>query len=158
MVEELRKAAIVIDVQNSGRAVGVADPGARPGREDLMAAVSQLTPTVGVTAACAALGVVRASFYRQLVPNLLSARPSSARALTQQERATVRDLLNSPRFVNAAPAAIQATLLDEGRYLCSTRTLYRLLAKDGATRERRDQLTHPIYQKPELLAHAPNQL
>ena len=123
-----------------------------------MAAVSQLTPTVGVAAACAALGVARASFYRQLVPNLLSARPSPARALTQQERATVRDLLNSPRFVDTAPAAIQATLLDEGRYLCSTRTMYRLLAQDGATRERRDQLTHPIYQKPELLANGPNQL
>ena len=96
-----------------------------------MAAVSQLTPTVGVAAACAALGVARASFYRQLVPNLLSAkRPSPARALTQQERDTVRDLLNSPRFVDAAPAAIQVTLLDEGRYLCSTRTMYRLLAQD----------------------------
>ena len=123
-----------------------------------MAAVSQLTPTVGVAAACAALGVARASFYRQLVPNLLSARPSPARTLTQQERATVRDLLNSPRFVDAAPAAIQAILLDEGQYLCSTRTMYRILAQDGATRERRDQLTHPIYQKPELLAHGPNQL
>jgi putative transposase len=70
----------------------------------------------------------------------------------------VRVVLNSERFQDCAPAAIQATLLDEGQYLCSTRTMYRLLEKDGATRERRDQLIHPEYQKPELLANAPNQL
>ena len=123
-----------------------------------MEAVSQLTPTVGVAAACAALGVPRASFYRQPVYGPNPARPSPARALSKQERETVRDLLNSPRFVDCAPAAIQATLLDEGQYLCSARTMYRLLAADGATRERRDQLTHPPYQKPELLATGPNQL
>jgi putative transposase len=67
-------------------------------------------------------------------------------------------VLNSERFQDCAPAVIQATLLDEGEYLCSTRTMYRLLEEDGATRERRDQLTHPAYQKPELLATAPNQL
>ena len=123
-----------------------------------MEAVAQLSPTVGVAAACAALGVPRASFYRQPVYGPAPARPVPARALSNQERQTVRDLLNSPRFVDCAPAAIQATLLDEGQYLCSTRTMYRLLAQDGATRERRDQLTHPPYQKPELLATGPNQL
>ena len=123
-----------------------------------MEAVAQLSPAVGVAAACAVLGVPRTSFYRRPIYGPAPARPAPARALSQPERETVRDLLNSPRFVDCAPAAIQATLLDEGQYLCSTRTMYRLLAADGATRERRDQLTHPPYQKPELLATAPNQL
>jgi putative transposase len=78
--------------------------------------------------------------------------------LNAEERETVREVLNSVRFQDCAPAAIQATLLDEGQYLCSTRTMYRVLNQDGASRERRDQLTHPAYRKPELLATAPNQL
>lgn len=132
-----------------------------------MDAVSQLAPTVGVESACDVLGVARASFYRQrplpgpmlaAPPLPLPVRPTPARALSAGERQAVRDVLNSERFQDCAPAAIQATLLDEGQYLCSTRTMYRLLEEDGATRERRDQLTHPAYQKPELLATAPNQL
>jgi putative transposase len=74
------------------------------------------------------------------------------------ERGSVRAVLNSERFQDCSPAAIQATLLDEGQYLCSTRTMYRVLEEDGGTRERRHQLIHPQYQKPELLASAPNQL
>ena len=62
------------------------------------------------------------------------------------------------RFQDRSPAAVQATLLDEGQYLCSTRTMYRILEQEGESRERRDQLVHPAYQKPELLATAPNQL
>jgi putative transposase len=126
-----------------------------------MEAVHQLAPTVGIESACEVLGVARASFYRQPVfgPALpVPSRPSPARALSKEERETVRAVLNSTRFQDCAPAAIQATLLDEGHYLCSTRTMYRVLEQDGATRERRDQLTHPAYQKPELLATAPNQL
>ena len=125
-----------------------------------MDAVQQLAPTVGIESACDALGVVRASFYRRPVfgPMPLVIRPSPARALGEQERETVRAVLNSARFQDCAPAAIQATLLDEGQYLCSTRTMYRVLNNDGASRERRDQLTHPEYRKPELLATAPNQL
>jgi len=125
-----------------------------------MNAVDQLAPTVGIASACEALGVARASFYRQPVfgPMPLQIRPSPARALSAEERETVRDVLNSVRFQDCAPAAIQATLLDEGQYMCSTRTMYRVLNEDGASRERRDQLTHPAYQKPELLATAPNQL
>jgi putative transposase len=125
-----------------------------------MNAVDQLAPTVGIASACEALGVARASFYRQPVfgPMPLQIRPTPARALSREERETVRDVLNSSRFQDCAPAAIQATLLDEGQYLCSTRTMYRVLNEDGASRERRDQLTHPEYQKPELLATAPNQL
>jgi len=141
----------------------MADPNHRPGREALMDAVRQLVPTVGVESACEALGVARAAFYRQPVfgpalPATVIPRPAPARALGAEERETVRAVLNSARFQDCAPAAIQATLLDEGQYLCSTRTMYRLLEQDGSTRERRDQLTHPAYQKPELLATTPNQL
>ena len=67
-------------------------------------------------------------------------------------------VLHEERFQDWAPAAVQATLLDEGNYLCSTRTMYRILKQEGETRERRDQAIHPAYQKPELLANAPNQL
>ena len=123
-------------------------------------AVDQLAPTVGIASACDVFGLPRASFYRRPVfgPMPLKIRPSPARALTLDERTIVRSVLNSTRFQDCAPAAIQATLLDEGQYLCSTRTMYRVLSEDGASRERRDQLTHPAYQKPELLATAPNQL
>src|SRR5450631_3799956 len=132
-----------------------------------MDAVLQLSSTVGIESACDVLGVARASFYRQrpLLGPALSvpfsvpvARPIPARALSFAERATVRALLNSERFQDCSPAAVQAALLDEGQYLCSTRTMYRVLEQDGASRERRDQLTHPEYQKPELLATTPNQL
>jgi putative transposase len=126
-----------------------------------MNAVDQLAPTVGIASACEALGVARASFYRQPVfgPALpVPPRSIPVRALSTEERQTVRAVLNSERFQDCSPAAIQATLLDEGQYLCSTRTLYRVLQQDGSTRERRDQLIHPPYQKPELLATAPNQL
>jgi putative transposase len=133
----------------------------------MMDAVLQLSSTVGIESACAVLGVSRASFYRQrplLGPALSvpipapAARAVPARALSFEERESVRGVLNSERFQDCSPAAIHATLLDEGQYLCSTRTMYRVLEEDGATRERRDQLTHPQYQKPELLATAPNQL
>ncbi len=129
-----------------------------------MAAVMQLSSTVGVESACDALGVARASFYRQRprlgpTPSVARAvRPVSVRALSFGERESVRAVLNCERFQDCAPAAIHATLLDEGQYLCSTRTMYRILQEDGATRERRDQLTHPPYQQPELPATAPNQL
>jgi putative transposase len=132
-----------------------------------MDAVSQLAFTVGIESACDVLGVARASYYRQrplLGPHLSVsacvslARPTPARALSAEELLAVRAVLNSERFQDCSPAAINATLLDEGQYLCSTRTMYRILEDDCATRERRDQLTHPQYQKPELLATAPNQL
>jgi Integrase core domain len=80
------------------------------------------------------------------------------RALSVAEQQTVREVLHSPRFQDAAPAAVYATLLDEGTYHASERTMYRLLAAEGETRPRRDQLVHPTYQKPELLATAPNQV
>jgi putative transposase len=133
----------------------------------LSAAITELTPIVGTRAACHALGVVRSSFYRQrpkptdtllvtLPPGAL--RPAPARALSSQERATVLGYLHEERFQDRSPAAIYATLLDEGVYPCSIRTFYRVLESQGQNRERRNQLTHPPYHKPELLATAPNQL
>jgi putative transposase len=68
------------------------------------------------------------------------------------------DALNSERFVDQAPAEVYATLLDEGVYLCSQRTMYRTLAKEGQVRERRAQLQHPTYKRPELLARQPNEV
>ena len=80
-------------------------------------------------------------------------------ALSEAERGAVLEVLHSERFVDLSPEETYATLLDEGTYLCSTRTMYRLLkAKHGGVRERRDQLTHPPYAKPELLAERPNEL
>jgi transposase InsO family protein len=82
-----------------------------------------------------------------------------ARALSPSEREAVLAELHSERFVDCSPAQVWATLLDEGRYLASERTMYRLLAaRHGGVRERRDQLTHPPYQRPELLAERPNEL
>ena len=134
-----------------------------------MDAVTALAPTVGILSACDALGVARASYYRQRPvlgppaspapePALPASRPAPARALSPAERASVLTVLHAERFQDRSPAAVQATLLDEGQYLCSTRTMYRILEQEGESRERRDQLVHPPYQKPELLATAPNQL
>lgn len=133
-----------------------------------MDAVTHLAPTVGVAAACDFLGVARASFYRQrpvLGPPAIPVQPPSpseraipARALSLEERADVLAVLHEERFQDRSPAAVHATLLDEGQYLCSTRTMYRILEQQGESRERRDQLVHPAYKKPELLATAPNQL
>ena len=80
------------------------------------------------------------------------------RALSPTERAAVLEVLHAPRFQDAAPATVYATLLDEQVYLASERTMYRLLAAEGEARPRRDQLVHPTYAKPELLATAPNQV
>jgi putative transposase len=116
-----------------------------------------------IASACAALGVARASVYRRRAkaarpPVPRPARPSPPRAINAEEQSKIRNLLRSPRFVDQAPAEIYATLLDEGIYLCSIRTMYRILVQAGEVRERRNQLRHPHYQKPELLATAPNQV
>jgi len=120
-----------------------------------------LSKHVGKRAACQALGVARASLYRYAQPTgsrIPIPRPSPPRALSGEERAAILDQLNSERFMDQAPAQIYATLLDEGQYLCSVRTMYRILGQHQQVRERRRQLTHPIYQKPELLATGPNQV
>ena len=127
-----------------------------------MAAVTELATAVGTRAACRALFASRASHYRQRRAAICSAktnpRPSPPRALAPAERETVLAHLHGERFQDCSPAAVNATLLDEGQYLCSIRTMYRMLEEKGESRERRDQFTHPPYQKPELLATAPNQL
>jgi putative transposase len=121
--------------------------------------VLELAPVVGLVAACAALAVSRATFYRgQLPPTPRKPRPTPHRALPADERAHVLAVLNSERFADKAPAQVWADLLDEDKHLCSVRTMYRILAASGAVRERRDQLRHPHYAKPELLATAPNQV
>jgi putative transposase len=124
-----------------------------------MAAVEGLAPDVGVRAACDALGVHHSAFYRKRKPaRLVEPRPAPPRALSAAERGVVLAHLHEERFQDRSPAAVHATLLDEGVYPCSTRTMYRILAAHGETGDRRDQRTHPVYQKPELLATAPNQL
>ena len=124
-----------------------------------MIAVQPLAAQVGVAPACQALGVSRASFYRRQrsTPGHQQPRPTPARALCEAEREQILDVLAGPRFVDRAPAEVVATLLDEGHYLCSERTMYRILAADQPVRERRNQRDHPPYTKPELVATGPNQ-
>ena len=153
-----------------------------------MTAVSELTSQLGVAAACQSLAVPRSSFYRShqssspkadlVAPEVDLVAPEaiqhsgvispkvdppspptlSPRALSEEEQSVVRETLNSPRFRDQAPREVYATLLDEERYLCSWRTMYRILEKNHQVRERRDQLRHPNHAKPELVATAPNQL
>ena len=129
-----------------------------------MSAVPALAERVGVQRACTALGVPRSTLYRHRRQarggprRPPSPRPTPARALSVDERRQTLEILHSPRFVDASPAEVHATLLDDGRYLCSVRTMYRLLASQGEVRERRRQLRHPRYRKPELLATGPNQV
>jgi len=123
-----------------------------------MQATEELAPEVGIAPVCEALGVPRASLYRRRRPRKEPRRTTPARALSEPERQEVLQVLHSERFVDAAPAQVHATLLEEGRYLCSTRSMYRLLADHGEVRERRDQLQHPHYAKPEIVATAPKEV
>jgi len=124
-------------------------------------AVNELASVVGTRAACAALAISRATHYRRDKEPMLgppAPRPSPPRTLSAIEQATVLDFLNSERFIDASPAQTYATLLDEGMYFASERTMYRILAAADEVRERRNQRCHPIYARPELLAVGPNQL
>jgi putative transposase len=127
-----------------------------------MAAAAEVTPEVGTAPICRALGVARASVYRRRRPPASRPkreRPTPARALAPSERQAVLDVLHSERFCDRSPHEVHATLLEqEGRYLCSTRTMYRILTSNDEVRERRDQLRHPHYAKPELVASGPNQV
>ena len=124
-----------------------------------MALVDESARELGVKATCTALGVPRASYYRARGPRPeRKPRPRPARALSTEERSEVLAALHEPRFVDVAPAEIYARLLDEGTYLCSERTFYRILADESEVRERRAQRIHPRYAAPELLATGPNQL
>lgn len=127
-----------------------------------MKAAVDLSRHVGKQPACEALGVPRATFYRQqgaADPPGSGARPVPPLALTPVERQAVLELLHTERFQDKAPHEVYATLLDEGQYHCSIRTMYRILqATHGAVPERRRGHRHCNYQKPELLATGPNQV
>ncbi len=126
-----------------------------------MQATSELSKKVNVRAACSALAVSRATFYRHRSPSPRPARerPRPPLALNAEERQKVVDVLHSPRFVDRSPRQVWATLLDDDQeYLCSPRTMYRILEAEGELRERRNQRRHPAYEKPELVATAPNQV
>jgi putative transposase len=125
----------------------------------VIATVTQIGPQLGIAPTCAALGLPRATYYRRRRPQSARApRRPSPRALSGAERTAVLAQLHEPRFVDLAPAEVYATLLDEGAYLCSERTMYRLLAEHAEVRERRDQLRHLTHAAPELLACRPNEL
>ncbi len=127
-----------------------------------MEAVESLAPAVGVAPACRAMGASRAVLYRRRRPPVdkpvrKATRPHP-RALSDEERQRVLQILHCEEFIDRSPAAVYAELLDRGTYVCSTRTMYRVLDQESEVRERRDQLRHPQYRKPELLATAPNQV
>ena len=133
-----------------------------------MIVAAELAPAIGIAVACHALGISRAGFYRRRQPPITTdfadiavmptTRRASPRSLSPTEEHDILEMLNSPRFVDLAPAQIHTALLDEGVYVCSTRTMYRILDDAQEVRERRDQLRHPTYHKPELIATAPNQV
>jgi putative transposase len=127
-----------------------------------MSAITVTDSEGGTAQLCQSLGVSRASLYRSRQPKALrEPRPRRAkhpRALDPMERQAVLDMLHSERFCDQSPAEVHATLLEEKTYLCAPRTMYRLLEQAHEVRERRDQLRHPHYTKPELMATAPNQV
>lgn len=115
-----------------------------------------------ITELCDAVGLARAGYYRITGVSKCEVekpvRRTSHRALSKEERDRVLLVLNEDRFMNKPPSAVYATLLDDGIYLCSIRTMYRILKENQAVKERRNQLRHPKYKKPELLATGPNQV
>jgi putative transposase len=124
-----------------------------------MAMVSEERALYSVQSICAGLGIGRASFYRWQRASLpVVTERCHPRALSVNERQDVLGVVNSERFWDQAPGEVYAALLDEGRYLCSERTMYRILADNQQVRERRDQIRHPRYQAPELIASGPNEV
>jgi putative transposase len=126
-----------------------------------MSAFAESGSTAPTAQLCVSLGLSRAALYRWRKPKATTEpkpRARHPRALPTQERQAVLDTLHSERFYDASPAEVHATLLEEQTYLASPRTMYRLLAAAHEVRERRDQLRHPAYAKPELLATQPNQV
>lgn len=125
-----------------------------------MIACQELSREVGTAAACKALGIPRPTYYRRRGGRYKqdSPRPAPLRSLSVIERQQILDVLHTDRFVDKAPLEVYATLLDEGVYHCSVRTMYRILGAAGEVRERRNQVRHPHYKAPELLATGPNQV
>ena len=129
----------------------------------LMESIDELGESIGISEACGHLGVSRSTWYRWKNPSESHQKKSKVskvppRTLNKKEREGVRQILNSERFRNMSPRQVYATLLDEGVYYCHWSTMYRILEEYEEVRERRNQLTHPTYAKPELLATGPNQL
>lgn len=124
-----------------------------------MQSVEELGERIGIQAACVALIVPRSSLYRARAKRVERTNPKiSPRAFSQAEKIKVRQELNSERFQDQSPREVYAALMDEDQYLCSWRSMYRILAENNEVRERRNQLRHPNYVRPELLATNPNQL
>ena len=127
-----------------------------------MQAVESLEVGVGTAAACRALALPHATLYRRRAavarPTVPAPRPTPGRALTPPQKEEVLSVLREERFVDKAPTEVYATLLDESRYLCSVSTMYRVLTGAEEVSERRNQLRHPVYAKPELIATGPNQV
>lgn len=124
-----------------------------------MTLVESLARDVRIMPACEALGVPRGSFYRWRHPgSVTESRPVPPLALSKEEQHAVLDVLHEDRFIDCAPREVYAALLDEGTYLCSVSTMYRILEQHDEVRERRDQLCHPGYKKPELLAETPRKV
>jgi putative transposase len=128
----------------------------------MRATVTELARKITTKRACDVLGYPRSSYYRRpqkkTVGRQKRINTESPRALPASERRVVEDTLNSERFVDCSPYQLYGVLLDEGEYLCSIRTMYRILEANGEVRERRNQKRHPAYKKPELVATAPNQV
>ncbi len=126
--------------------------------------IGELTPITGsVRAACRATGRAQANHYRRHRQSPKPVRPArepktQPRALAPAERDSVRTLLNSPGFVDKAPATVYHELLDEGSYVASVSTMYRVLREYGEVTERRRQAVHPARVKPELVATKPNEI
>ncbi|MCY0999995.1 IS3 family transposase [Myxococcus sp. MISCRS1] len=154
----LKRAEALLDLQkkffgNPGSGTAQARRGA------LMRVALEAVGEMGVAPVCQALGLPRATFYRRARPNQEPVRRGSPpRALLPEQRAEVLTVLHEPRFQDAAPAEVYAQLLDEGRYLCSERTMYRVLAENHEVRERRNQLRHPSHPVPQVHATKPNAL
>jgi len=121
--------------------------------------VTSLSEHVGKKAACSAVGIPRATYYRRCQKKpITKPRPAPPLALSAEEKETVLQVVHEERFWDASPYHIYATLLDEGKYYCSIRTIYRILASVQEIKERRKQVNRPHYKKPELLATGPNQV
>jgi putative transposase len=129
-------------------------------------AIAELAPQIGVRAACESVGAAQAGWYRRHRQSARQPRPEpiphrdrhQPRALTEAERQAILDELHSPRFADMSPTESWAVLLDEGHYLGSISTYYRILHAAGEVQERRRQATHPAKVKPELIAHAANEV
>ena len=128
----------------------------------MIAATEEHGPAVGIAPVCRALALPRATLYRswrkEKRGTVQRPRPKPVRALSEGQRQDVLEVLHAERFCDDPPAQVYATLLDEGSYLCSARTMYRILEAEGEVKERRKQTVHPAYKKPELLATGPNQV